>query len=639
MRRTTTLIITIIAPQEARTHSGPQFYVKCEENVMKRWTNSEDEYIIILTARELPKAQDICEKHRKGSEPIMILHKNPDEPLGRAKTVQEKRGHLGRFLADLRPGVALSLACCFLAAIFGPLELFFNNLGEFKFGFGALFPVLLRLFFMGFLACLGGLTLSRLLYRRLYDVLLCAGLAGLLAAYLQGMFFAGDLPPLDGTAIRWGGYRSQHITSLVLWGSIWVGVVLAARFLHRRGMYRLVEGVSLFLTAVMLVTGVSVGIMNHGFTSVPSTVMTVEGEFTMSEDQNLVVLVVDATDGQTFTEMLESDHPEFGDMLADFTFYPNTVGAYPFTKYALPYLLHGQWYENQDDYDQFTQQAMAQSPLLENLRQQGYRMGIYEEDAHFVAGDSIPGLENVRQFQFEIGNPRGLMKEELKLVWFKYAPWPLKGLFPVNMERFGHLLRLPEGIEPFDWRNPKFYESLGSVPVETVPEKCFRFIHIEGAHVPFRYDKDVNLIENGSYKQNMECTMTVVSAYLQKLRDAGVYENTAIVLLADHGYADNRSRPLLSRCNPLLAVKGIGEQHPMEVSEAPVSYEDLQELYRRLLDGETGEALFDAREGENRTRRALMYHYLKENYIAEYFQMGYATDMDTLVPSGEIYER
>lgn len=578
---------------------------------------------------------------KKGFDIIMTLRRpGNSQPLAEPQQAQKKkRLFLRTLLKDLQPGAALALACCFLVALYGPLELFFTNLEDFKFGFSALFPILLVFFILAFVCCVLLLTMCYLLYQRLYDVVICAGLAVFLSAYVQGMFLSGDLPALDGSTLRWYLYKVQDIQSIILWGLVFFAVLLCARFLHREKMYRLISGLSMFLTAVLLVTGISVGILNGGFSSGPTPIMTTEGQYTMSTEQNLVVLVVDAVDSKDFYDLMETTDPEYRDMLEDFTYYPNTAGAYPFTKYGLPQILHGQWYENQEDYHSFTQRAMTQSPLLEQLRNENYRIGLYEEEADYMGGNVVKDAENLQEIAYEISDPVQLIKEELKLIWFKYAPWPVKKYVNADMEHFSSLVKAPNGVEPFSWRNPHFYESLDTESVETVSDKCFRFIHIEGAHVPFRYNKDVTLTKDGSYQKNIQCAMTVVDSYLQKLKDAGVYDNTAIVILADHGHEYSWTQPLLARCNPFLAVKGIDEHHPLEISEAPISYEDLQEMYRRLLDKQPSSQVFDAQEGDQRDRRVLVYYYRDETKMSEYLQTGHASDPDAMIPTGKEYNK
>ena len=108
--------------------------------------------------------------------------------------------------------------------------------------------------------------------------------------------------------------------------------------------------------------------------------------------------------------------------------------------------------------------------------------------------------------------------------------------------------------------------------------------------------------------------------------------------MADHGYWTYWDDKLLGRSNPLLAVKGIGEQHEMSISEAPISYEDLQECYARLLDGKSSDQVFDAKEGDQRIRRYLSYNYLEEGHIVEYEEKGYATALSTMIPTGRVFD-
>ena len=546
-----------------------------------------------------------------------------------------------RWVGELLPGIVLSGAAAFLAAIYGPLELFFTNTDVFTFDAGLLIPELCKLFAVLLALCLAGFVFCRLIYVRLYELALCCAGAGLMAALAQGLFLAGHLPPLDGQKIHWGAYHSQSLISTVLWGAIALGVVLLVRFLHMRRMRKVLTVTALFLSAVMLTTLISVGILQNGFAPKPQAVDTKAEEFTLSEDRNLVIFILDAVDARTFSQMLEGSDPEFGEILEDFTYFPNTVCAYPFTHQAIPFILHGQWYEHQEPFPDFNAKAMDASPLLRTLQEQGYRMGIYEEDlAKDYLSDKIYEIENVQPVRMEFASIKTLWKQELKLVWFKYAPFPLKRLARFHVEDFRSNLRIPDGTAPFHADNLDFYRDLNAAQITAVPERCFRFIHIEGAHVPFRYDKNVNLIseEQGTYEQNLQAAMTIFRAYLDKLKAAGLYDNTAIMLMSDHGYGNQRDVPILGRGNPLLAVKGLGESHPMAVSQAPISYEDLQEAYRRLLDGSLSGEVFDAREGDRRSRRLLLYAYGHEEHLEEYFQTGHAFDLTTLVPSGTVYE-
>ena len=132
--------------------------------------------------------------------------------------------------------------------------------------------------------------------------------------------------------------------------------------------------------------------------------------------------------------------------------------------------------------------------------------------------------------------------------------------------------------------------------------------------------------------------MTIVNRYLEKLREAGVYDNSVIIVMADHGYGYDRVDSTLSRGCPLLAVKGIGETHDtMQFDDAPLSYVDLQEAYRRLLDGKPSGDCFDWKTGDERTRRILIYEYGWEDRMTEYECRGHASVYQNLVPTDRYF--
>ena len=131
--------------------------------------------------------------------------------------------------------------------------------------------------------------------------------------------------------------------------------------------------------------------------------------------------------------------------------------------------------------------------------------------------------------------------------------------------------------------------------------------------------------------------------YIQALKESGAYDNTAIIVMADHGYngqGDETDRDVWMRPTPMFLVKGKEEQHDtMQISEAPVSYVDLWEAYMRLMDGEKSDALFDWKEGDTRERRYFRYSFSETYHLVEYIQKGHAQNLDTLEPTGREFNQ
>ena len=544
----------------------------------------------------------------------------------------------GKFGGRAAAALIVTLALSFLVAFYAPLELYFTNVSEFPFDFYTLCPVLLKLFVLIFAAGLAGFGICYVLFDKLFDVALVGAGIVYVVAYVHGMFLARNLPPLDGTAYSWADYGKENIISLVICAVVFVLMVLLTRFLHMAKMRKIISGVTAFFTAILLVTLVTVGIQYDGLQKKPQEVVTTKYEYQMSENQNMVIFLMDAVDSWTVSALMNDSDPQFAETLQDFTYYPNTVGGYSFTQHSIPYILTGERFEHQTDFWTYSHQAMADSPLLKELKEKNYKVALYEEDLSCDT-EQMQDFENVEKVGLQFKSFSGIVKEEIKLVWFKYAPYPLKRFAKVDMSAYRQLVEPRSDSKLYTYYNFDVYPDIQDNEVTTISDNCFKFFHIEGAHVPFRYDKDMNVIGEGSYDQNVEASMTILKSYLQKLKDAGVYDNTAIVVMADHGYGEHWTDGLKGRSNPLLAFKGIGETHDsMQSSKAPISYDDLQDAFLKLLDGADSSQLFDVKEGDQRVRKYMLYHYLQEDHMEEYEQTGDAWDEDTLVPTGRVFE-
>jgi len=559
------------------------------------------------------------------------------EKVEKEKTeAKEKKSILSDFWQEYRYALILSAAISFLVMIFSPLDLYFNNVNDFWFDFGVVIPLLLKLFFITFLIGAGIFAVCWLLFEELYHVVYIGAFAALLCAYIQGNYLSGSLPAIDGTAVDWSLYHIQMLQSRYLWTILPATILLMVRFVKMQKFYTVSKYINILIVAMLSVSLVFACFKNDGLQHKNYRISTTEHLYEMSEKQNFIILVVDALDARYFGKILE-EYPEYKETFRDFTFFPDTVGAYTFTNYALPQLMTGVWMENQTDYQTYVTEAMEEAPVFKELEEKGYRMGMYETKLLYDS-DNIYKFENYIKGNVSFGSMETFLSEELPLFFFKYAPYQLKRYFEPDLQYFYHTMHVNDDVTVFSDLNPDFYESILNAEVVTTQDNCFKFIHFEGAHTPFRYNRDVVQISEseGSYEQNVLCSITIMNAYIQTLKDAGVFDNTAIIMMGDHGLNYDNDE-YWGRQNPVLLVKGINEKHDFYISNAPLSYADLQEAYHRLISGMQAEDCFDAKVGDTRKRRFM--HYIREEKITEYYQEGYASDLNTLIPSGNVYER
>lgn len=544
---------------------------------------------------------------------------------------------------DWLPGVLMAAAISFLLFLYAPVDLYCSNIDEFWFDF----DVLLRIAVMMFGISLVTLTLLYLLaawiHPYLYRIGLAVGLAVLLITYVQGNFLVGNLPVLDGTSISWEDYSALQTESVILCIVVLAIVVLLFLLLKKQLFGKACMYIGACLSLMLLVTAITEVFGSDALEPKLKLQISTKNEFVMSGEQNFVIFILDAADSREFSYLLEQN-PEYRDIFADFTYYENTVGAYSCTRYAVPYILSGKWYECDTSFEEYMEDLYNTSPLIEELENRNYRIGLYEPDLHAQNNDVLR-FDNIFEAEFKVKSYLGMARQELKLVGYRYAPYWLKKYCVLKQAAFDEQLEAGEGSGEItaSMENRVFLDHLnaGGITVDDT-ENSFKFIHLEGAHSPYVYDAEVNIIDEsqGTYAQNMEASVTLAERYLSALKKSGTYDNTAIIVMSDHGFnrdidnADMGDNPFMRQCG-LLLIKGVGETHDtMQISEAPVSYEDLQEAYRRLLDGAWSDAVFDCREGEQRDRRYLWYAVTDEDYLVEYQQTGYASDLSTMIPTG-----
>ena len=549
------------------------------------------------------------------------------ETAGRA---QAKRN------VPLRPALILSFAMGFMLFLYKPLELYFTNTMEFEYDVFDIFKYIFILFAAAVLVMIAVFAVSRLISKKLYLVFLALGLIAFIAFYVQGNILVGNLPPSDGSAADWSLYRTEEIQSIVLWVVSAAAVILLAWKFKGKGICRAAESVSGVISVILMISLVLVCVQNNGLQRKEHTCIGNEYLNVMSTDKNFVIFVVDAADSKTFNDLMNSSEPGYRDIFADFTYYPDTLGAYPVTRMAIPQILTGGWYECEDEFRPWYIDKIHTSPFLKRLQEEGYITGMYDQLDVPIPEEDLNRYENLSIRPYGLRSPMTFILDEIRMVFFMYMPFQLKKYEPYAL--FNLTNEMPADYY-YTWYNDVNYKYFRDTPFETAPEKRFRFIHIMGAHPPFKFDKNLNDISNegANYETEYQATVTVLETYLNALKKNGTYDNTAIVILGDHGYADHVHSEM--RQNPLLLIKGLNETHELNASDLPVSYAYLPEIYQNLLDEKTGEAVIPDIAKDNPPRRYIFHKY-DNIYYQEVMELkdGKAYEKEA-EPTGEIIER
>ncbi|MBQ6946818.1 MAG: sulfatase-like hydrolase/transferase, partial [Clostridia bacterium] len=460
----------------------------------------------------------------------------------------------------------------------------------------------------------------------------------LLLIYIQGNFLVSGLPPLDGTAVDWNAQPLQRYLSIGI-GAALLAVTLFAALRFYKLFRKIVLWGSAGLTAMLAITLGTLLMTTPVIHKESLLKPTGYNAFEYSTDTNLIVLVIDAVDGNELAKTMDNN-PEFKETFRDFTYFNNALAGYPFTRNSLPLMLTGQWFENKTDFNTYVGDAFQSSPLMTKLTDEDYRIGLYNDGELNFDAETYHGVfENQVSLQPHFYSTAASFKLIYKMSAIRYAPWDLK-FFGYDVVDYANGIKVLPTYEYGDVlkKNSDFYAAIHEKnPITTTPEKCARILHIEGGHVPFQYDKNVNIIENGTYQDNLEATLTICQQYINRLKESGVYDNSAVVILADHGF-NATATGLPRRMHPALMIKGIGEHSDtMRVSDVAVSYEQLARAFAAMLDKTPTASLFPA-EAYPGGRRFIAYWYLEEDKMEEYLATGKADEIEKMNPTGKKYD-
>lgn len=530
----------------------------------------------------------------------------------------------------------LSCAISFMVFLYEPIILYANNLNDLWFDFYTIFPSLLQFFFISFLFIsiinLSVFGLSKIIKKpSLFNIYYIALIIVFLIAYIHGNFFSGSLPTLTGDPIIWSDYTVEYIISIIICLVIIVTtIILAIKFKPVR-IIKYTTYLTVAIFAMLVISSLNTIFTTDALKEKSIiTYATNDNINTYSNDRNFLILLLDAVDSERFYKAV-NEMPLYQDTFADFTYYPDTVGAYNLTRDSIPFIFSGKWDRNETDFITYSTDAFDNSPIFNKLQSDGYNMNLYDEDFTWQSRKAL-NFTNIDSQAKNI-NQTAFLKQEIKYVLFKYLPYPLKSFSKPDSIDFANTQSSDEK-ESFAWEDLTYYNNMLENPIELTNQKVFQYIHLEGAHVPYNLDEDFNPIdpESGTYEQKCIVTLKIINTYINRLKEANVYDNSSIIIMADHG-VNHTANP-----NPILYIKGVNEHHAYQASDKAIWYPDLLEAYNELLNNKSSSEVFSNVSDEHRDRIIIQIPFGHEEHMIEWVQTGKAWDQKTLSKTGKEFD-
>ena len=437
----------------------------------------------------------------------------------------------------------ISLFSVVTFGIYMPSVLFLGNLDELKIDYYKVFPIVLCVGAVAFLAenSLGFLLRNTPKLWEIYADLLFSCTLGF---YLQGNFLNVFLPRLDGNEIRWEEFREYDVLSVIAWMfCVIFPIVLSIYEFHKWDKMR--KYGCWFLSAMQMLALVIL-IVTSKRTVPNDIVVTSNGLFELSKQDNIVVFVVDTLDAQWAEQYILEDEQN-KDVVKDFTYFDNVVSGGAPTILGMPALITGFYYEDpfHMDVDEYYQKAYAQSTLFKDLSEKDYDVKVYTNMLYLNHAD-IENIRNVDTIEvldesYKIASLSQFTSYLYRFAAYYAMPYPLKRYFAFYSGDFTQCIdaKVTLSGEEYKINDAKFYQKLreDNLSISNEEKNVFVLYHLNGAHSPYgmnEYCEEVEK-EETSLEQQIQGEVVILSEYLEQMKELGVYDASTIIITADHG--------------------------------------------------------------------------------------------------------
>ena len=522
----------------------------------------------------------------------------------------------------------------FMLLIFGPAEIFFANVAEFDFLYGE-FAGYMAAIFIAVLLLLTALL--SLLPQKIHNIALSVLLSVSVAGYLQVMFLNKNL---DLLGVNPDGYHvpaGQWVTNLIIWLVVLAGVIVLA--VRKNEIWK---KVTLYL-AILLIGMQAVAMVSLLATAPKDAYERAKGsdrlwgkdQYTVSSNENIIVFVLDYFSSLYLQQMLEV-YPDGADCLHDFTYYSNADCTYYGTFPSLAHMLTGCEVDTTVPVEEWCRNIWNNESTVEfyqELQASNYKANVYTTDSYVLTaanGCEIlkDRISNITNEPLEVQVDTGLLlKTLMKMSCYRMAPDVLKQQFYTNVSEYSLIVKdMGEGILQ---TNSDFYAKLQEKGLQADDTANYFILqHLIGTH-EFNTDENGNYQEKTSVEETARGCMTIVEGYLNELKRLGVYDNSTIIITADHGGDWKEDLQVI------YYVKQPGETHETSpVTNAPVSHCDLLPTIAQMAGlnyTKYGNSINDFSQDEQR-ERTLWVRTLDPNYPEEvYYCYTYTGDILALI--------
>lgn len=488
-----------------------------------------------------------------------------------------------RFFTVLFPALLVPLQLL----LFGPHTIYSGNVQEFSAPFWSLVIHLAP----AILAVAGTLALIGIvLPKKAFEYYVVALVAVGITLWAQGNLMVGDYGVLNGQDIEWSGHGWRNRYELVLWLAVPVLAIVFARQIFPTAVFASQVLIALQVVLLAYTAAQAEPEARAKWEGAPEAI------FELSSTQNVFHFVLDGFQSDAFHDILKAERAEIDRQYSGFTFFKNHLGAFPTTIVSIPAMLTGSIYRNQEPMRRFIAKEFKRASIFRVMRDQGYQV------------DAMSGLT------YDKASTTNYYRMPTPYVTYdayvRFAGWQL-----ADLALFRHA---PHALKPWvyndqAWRlQNTFGNSIDTAGRRYMPvngqafladytarmhvahdRPSYKYLHAGIPHWPVSVNADCEYIgprslRRPNYTDQARCGIRRVGAFLDKLRELGLYDSSLVLISSDHGVAlppqgftgerDVFGGPLSELSGSalaLLVVKPPRATGPVRISDAPSAISDI----------------------------------------------------------------
>ena len=529
--------------------------------------------------------------------------------------------------------ILLSLALSFTIFFFSPLDIFLGNQREFVVNFKYVaIPMLLTA-----LACTAALFLIQnlllIIKEWLYQGFARLLFGFLLAIYTQSLFLNSKMTSITGDDAHYTDDTVFVLKNIAILGAILLIpliLFIIAKLKPKNKILNAGKGNILpyvsGLIFVMQLAGTGSSIASADFSKYNNTYtqyLSYEPAMSLSKDENVVVFLTDRLDSFWMDGVIER-YPDVNEKFEGFTFYQNNVSHNTNTFPSVPQMLTHHYYKG-SDWAAYTSEAWDQNTVPRVLTENGYNVNLLIDKltTYSSTGQISDQCSNIKNCDdngvtFNYVGEGGIIPTMSQIAFSKLSPYAFKSFFTTGLGS-----NLSADFITYDHDMPdmmpsavgvdsdlKYYDYIKNNHITADSDKkTFTFVHLNCSH---GRDADTAALYDPDEKVDIYSTtrgaFEILFEYFEQMKKAGVYDNTTIIVLGDHGRApeeieiddlDHLTSPIVTA---LLVKPANAKNEPLKVDRdtelsndffpasvieyAGIDHEEFGTSYQDVIEGD-----------------------------------------------------